>query len=122
MAKDARSEANEIIGLRSNQAAVVARLREKSSDELIELIPYLFSTGYTGAEIEAIRVCTQSLIANKLAAQMSASVQELNTEISRAVNELNRSTTRLTRVGWIVSAVLALVTILLPLLLSKIHR
>ena len=100
-------EVNALLGMREDRASLVARLEAKAPSELVVLLPYFFSTGSTGAELDALRATITAIIE-----------RHLTSEMVQAVNQLNASTTRLTKVGWVLSAVIAGASILVPLYLK----
>lgn len=101
------AEVSSLLSMREDRPALVARLEAKTPAELTVLLPYFFSTGTTGAELDALRATTTAIIE-----------RQLTNEMVHAVNRLNASTTRLTKVGWVLSAVIAAASILVPLYLK----
>ena len=100
-------EVNELLALREDRIAVIERFESKPVGELLRLLPYFWSTGTTGAELQAFREAGQSVIDHKLTETLVT-----------AINGLNASTARLTKVGWVLSGVISLASILVPIYLK----
>ena len=96
----------------------INELAAKSIPDLVKHLSSMhtgLSGSVTGAQEEAYRQAIQCLIEEKLTAVHINALNELN----ESINNLNSSTTKLTKVGWILSVLIALATVLIPLYLKK---
>lgn len=106
-----QEHANRLVAARGQRPILLQDLDNTETAELVRLLPYFASTGMTGAELQALRDTIQATVQARL-----------YRDLIGAVNGLNSSTTRLTKVGWVVSALLAVAGILVPLALQLLHR
>jgi hypothetical protein len=86
----------------------------KSIPDLIKLLSPMHTGlggSVTGAQEEAYRQAIQCLIGEKLTAVHINTLNELN----ESINNLNHSTTKLTKVGWILTGLITLASVLIPL-------
>lgn len=90
-----------------NALEIVSRLAVQTPEEITELLPLLFSTGYKGEEQQALRDTAQAVLQQKLTGVLLESVGTLNGSITK----LDASTARLTKVGWWLTVVVGVVGI-----------
>jgi len=94
------------------------KLADQSIPELIGQLSTMHSgqAGSLQGAIEAAhRQAIQCLIEEKLTATHIKALNELN----ESINNLNSSTTKLTKVGWVLTALITLASVLVPLYLKK---
>jgi hypothetical protein len=98
---------NDIISVQDNPPELVHRLESLTPRELNELIPSLSSTGSAGEALHALRDTVQAVLYRKLADSSIAAISDLNT-----------ATSRLTKVGWVLSIMLGILGILATILFT----
>lgn len=101
------SDSNYILKIWDDKEKVVEVLKGWGVQRLLSLLPYVASTGSTGAKMDALRDCITSVINSKLTNQ-----------IDLTMRVLNKSATRLSIVGIALSAVIGFVGIITALQLS----
>jgi hypothetical protein len=112
---------------------ILALLRTYTRDEVIDVLPHLASTGFTGEQFTAIRAAVQAHLDAELLKEHIATLQQVNRDqiaalttlherqvaelqnVSSAqiaaVNRLNRSTTILSVIAIVCTVILGLVSL-----------
>ena len=88
-----------------NALEIVSRLDGQTPEEITELLPSLYSTGYKGEEQQALRDTAQAVLQQKLTVALLESVGTLNDSMTA----LDASTAKLTKAGWWLTIVVGVV-------------
>ena len=89
--------------LGTDAVKILALLKTYSRQEIIDVLPHLASTGFTGEQFTALRSAVQ--------AHLDSDLVKVGEDQIRAVNRLNRSTTILSVIAIVCTVILGVVSV-----------
>ena len=92
-----------VLQLGTDAVKMLALLKTYSREEVIDVLPHLASTGFTGEQFTALRSAIQ--------AHLDSQILAVGQEQIRAVNRLNRSTTILSGIAIACTVLLGVISL-----------